>query len=143
MGLGYAVSDRDTCHLRATFYKPELSGQIDRLKSEGKAKLFLEYEDRLTICDTLILCRFFRDVVYYEELNKIVKGTRGFDLSEEDFREIVKRIALTVREFNLREGMSTADEWASRVFLYGTLLERKDMFLTGMNSGILWMSTTA
>ena len=41
MGLGYAVSDRGACHLRATFYKPELSGQIDRLKSEGKAKLFL------------------------------------------------------------------------------------------------------
>jgi len=28
MGLGYAVSDRGACHLRATFYKPELSGII-------------------------------------------------------------------------------------------------------------------
>jgi len=29
MGLGYATSDRGACHLRATFYKAELSGMID------------------------------------------------------------------------------------------------------------------
>ncbi|MCK4336546.1 MAG: aldehyde:ferredoxin oxidoreductase, partial [Candidatus Aminicenantes bacterium] len=28
MGLGYAVSDRGACHLRTTFYKPELTGII-------------------------------------------------------------------------------------------------------------------
>ncbi|MBW2082262.1 MAG: aldehyde ferredoxin oxidoreductase family protein, partial [Deltaproteobacteria bacterium] len=28
MGLAYATSDRGACHLRATFYKPELSGMI-------------------------------------------------------------------------------------------------------------------
>lgn len=28
VGLGYATSDRGACHLRATFYKPELSGMI-------------------------------------------------------------------------------------------------------------------
>ncbi len=40
---------------------------------------------RVTIYDTLILCRFFRDIIYYDELNKIVKGTLGFDLSEDDW----------------------------------------------------------
>ncbi len=116
MGLGYAVSDRGACHLRATFYKPELAELIDRLKSDGKAALFLEYEDRLTIYDTLILCRFFRDIIYYDELNKIVKGTMGFDLDEEDFRSISKRIALTIREFNLREGMTPDDDWLPERF---------------------------
>ncbi len=116
MGLGYAVSDRGACHLRATFYKPELAGLIDRLKSEGKAKMFLEYEDRLTIYDTLILCRFFRDIIYYDELNKIVKGTLGFDIEEEEFREIAKRIALKIREFNLREGMTPEADWLPERF---------------------------
>lgn len=116
MGLGYAVSDRGACHLRATFYKAELSGQIDRLKSEGKAALFLEYEDRLTIYDTLILCRFFRDIIFYDELNTIVKGTLGFDMREEEFRDVSKRIALKIREFNLREGMTPEEDWLPERF---------------------------
>jgi aldehyde:ferredoxin oxidoreductase len=116
MGLGYAVSDRGACHLRATFYKAELSGQIDRLKSEGKAALFLEYEDRLTIYDTLILCRFFRDIIFYDELNTIVKGTLGFDMREEEFRGVSKRIALKIREFNLREGMTPEEDWLPERF---------------------------
>jgi aldehyde:ferredoxin oxidoreductase len=116
MGLGYAVSDRGACHLRATFYKAELSGQIDRLKSEGKAVLFLEYEDRLTIYDTLILCRFFRDIIFYDELNTIVKGTLGFDMREEEFRGVSKRIALKIREFNLREGMTPEEDWLPERF---------------------------
>lgn len=37
MGLAYAVSDRGACHLRATFYKPELAGMIDPDRIEGKA----------------------------------------------------------------------------------------------------------
>lgn len=48
MGLAYATSDRGACHLRATFYKPELSGMIAPDQIEGKAKLFIDFEDRLT-----------------------------------------------------------------------------------------------
>ena len=63
MALAYAVADRGACHLRTTFYKPELSGMIDPQSNQGKAELFLEYEDRLALFDCLIICRFFRD--YY------------------------------------------------------------------------------
>ena len=36
MGLAYATSDRGACHLRATFYKSELSGQIDPDQDKGE-----------------------------------------------------------------------------------------------------------
>jgi aldehyde:ferredoxin oxidoreductase len=111
MGLGFAVSDRGACHLRSTFYKPELAGLIDPQSNDGKAEMLVEYEDRLAIFDCLILCRFFRDLVYYDELNTIVKGTMGLDLSEMDFREISKNIAMTIREFNLREGMDPSEDF--------------------------------
>lgn len=111
MGLGFAVSDRGACHLRTTFYKPELAGLIDPDKIEGKAAMLLEYEDRLTIYDSLILCRFFRDLYFWEELNRIVKGTFGYDLSERDFKSISRNIALTIREFNLREGMKPEEDF--------------------------------
>ena len=33
MGLSYATAARGACHLRGTFYKAELSGEIDRTRS--------------------------------------------------------------------------------------------------------------
>ncbi|MBW1803831.1 MAG: aldehyde ferredoxin oxidoreductase family protein [Deltaproteobacteria bacterium] len=111
MGLGFAVSDRGACHLRTTFYKPELAGLIAPDKIEGKAAMLLEYEDRLTIYDSLILCRFFRDLYSWKELNRIVEGTLGYDLSERDFKSISRNIALTIREFNLREGMKPEEDF--------------------------------
>jgi len=111
MGLGFAISDRGACHLRTTFYKPELAGLIPPGKIEGKAAMLLEYEDRLTIYDTLILCRFFRDLYFWDELGRIIKGTLGFDYKEKELREISKTIALTIREFNLREGMRPEEDY--------------------------------
>jgi len=42
VGLGYAVSDRGACHLRATFYKPELAGISPPNQMEGKVEVFLD-----------------------------------------------------------------------------------------------------
>ena len=110
MALAYAVSDRGACHLRTNFYKPELAGLIDPHSNEGKAQMFLEYEDRMTILDTLILCRFYRDLVLWDACSTIVKGTLGLDLQEDDLKGIAANVAHTVREFNLREGMTPEDD---------------------------------
>ncbi len=110
MGLAFGVSDRGACHLRTTFYKPELAGIIAPEQIKNKAKLLIEYEDRLTIYDTLILCRFFRDIVYYDELNAIFKSLTGLDYNENDFRRIAKNITDMAREFNLREGMKQPED---------------------------------
>ncbi len=110
MGLAFGVSDRGACHLRTTFYKPELAGIIPPEQIKDKAKLLIEYEDRLTIYDTFILCRFFRDIIYYDELNKILKSITGIDYSEKEFREIAKKITDMAREFNLREGMKQPED---------------------------------
>ena len=66
MGLAYATSDRGACHLRATFYKSELSGQSPPGQIKGKTKLFVDYEDKMTLFDALILCRFYRDLNHLE-----------------------------------------------------------------------------
>ncbi len=110
MGLAYGTSDRGACHLRATFYKPELSGMIDPDKIRGKAKMFVEWEDRLTIFDTLILCRFFRDMYQWEELATIIRGTIGLDLDREAMRAISANVTNATRTFNLREGLRPEDD---------------------------------
>ena len=106
MGLGYATSDRGACHLRTTFYKPELSGIIDPDTTTGKAKLLLDYEDRLTIFDSLILCRFFRDLYPWETLGTLLQTVTGEQISKIELEKIASRIANLVRRFNLREGMN-------------------------------------
>jgi aldehyde:ferredoxin oxidoreductase len=116
MGLAYATSDRGACHLRATFYKPELVGMIPPAQIEGKAALFLEFEDRLTIFDTLVLCRFYRDLYMWDNLEKIIHATTGLDADQDALRKRAADIATLVRRFNLREGMSKEDEWLSKGF---------------------------
>ncbi|RLB74235.1 MAG: aldehyde:ferredoxin oxidoreductase [Deltaproteobacteria bacterium] len=106
MGLGYATSDRGACHLRATFYKPELSGVIDPDTTTDKAELFIDFENRLTIFDSLILCRFFRDLYPWETLSELLQTITGEEFNQDALEEIASRIADLVRRFNLREGMS-------------------------------------
>jgi aldehyde:ferredoxin oxidoreductase len=116
MALAYAVADRGACHLRTTFYKPELSGMIDPQSNEGKAELFLEYEDRLAVFDCLIICRFFRDYYYWKELATIIEGTLGLRFSEAELKTVAARIAQTVREYNRQEGMRTEDDTLPELF---------------------------
>ncbi|MGD2126766.1 MAG: aldehyde ferredoxin oxidoreductase family protein [Desulfobacteraceae bacterium] len=110
MGLAYGSSDRGACHLRATFYKPELAGMIDPDQIEGKAAVFTEWEDRLTIFDTLILCRFYRDLYQWEELATMIEGTTGLRLDKAGMRSIAANVTNQTRWFNIREGLKPEDD---------------------------------
>lgn len=110
MGLAYGTSDRGACHLRATFYKPELSGMVDRDQIEGKAQIFVEWEDRLTIFDTLVLCRFYRDLYQWEQLSEMIKGATGLELDVAGMRKIASSVTDDARRFNLREGLTRQDD---------------------------------
>jgi len=134
MGLAYATSDRGACHLRATFYKAELSGMIDSDQVEGKAKLFLEFEDRFNIHDSLILCRFYRDLYWdWNFLSTIVEVTTGLRLDEAGLREISSTIQNETRRFNLREGITSKDDTLPRRFFEeplgkdGRVIRREDL----------------
>jgi aldehyde:ferredoxin oxidoreductase len=117
MGLAYATSDRGACHLRATFYKAELSGMIPSDQMEGKAKLFLEFEDRFNIHDSLILCRFYRDIYWdWNYLSKIAEVTTGLKLDEIQLRKISSNIQNETRRFNLREGITSKDDTLPKRF---------------------------
>jgi len=110
MGLAYGSSPRGACHLRATFYKPELAGMIAPDQIQGKAAMFAEWEDRLIIFDSLVLCRFYRDLYQWEALAEVIKAVTGLDLSKDSMRKIAGRISDETRLFNLREGLSPSDD---------------------------------
>jgi aldehyde:ferredoxin oxidoreductase len=110
MGLAYGTSDRGACHLRATFYKPELAGMVDPEKIEGKAAIFTEWEDRLTIFDTLILCRFYRDLYQWEQLTTMIQAATGLAMDRDAMRAVAAAVADNTRRFNIREGLTPADD---------------------------------
>ena len=116
MGLGYATSDRGACHLRATFYKPEISGMIPPGQIEGKAELFMDFEDRLTLFDTLILCRFYRDFYDWDQLEKMIYAVTGIAEGKEGLRQRARQIADLIRRFNLREGLKPEDDRLPKIF---------------------------
>ncbi len=110
MALAYATSDRGACHLRATFYKPELAGMVDPQATKGKAAVFKVWEDRLTYFDMLILCRFYRDMYQWKELATITKALTGLELNVEDMIALASEVKDNVRRFNIREGLQPMDD---------------------------------
>jgi aldehyde:ferredoxin oxidoreductase len=110
MGLAYATSDRGACHLRATFYKPELTGMVDPRGSSGKAAVFRIWEDRLTFFDMLILCRFYRDMYQWEELQTICQAITGRHLEVDEMIHMASNVADDTRRFNIREGLCREDD---------------------------------
>jgi aldehyde:ferredoxin oxidoreductase len=125
MGLAYATSDRGACHLRATFYKSELSGQIDPQQIKGKAKLFVDYEDKMTLFDLLILCRFYRDLITWKDLHEIIKAACNLSLKENDLKTIASSVTNMARHFNQREGVTKRDNKLPRRFFREVLQENQ------------------
>jgi len=109
MGLTFGTSPRGACHLRTTFYKPELSGMIPPDQIENKAALLIEFENRLNIFDTLVLCRFYRDLYTWAELEKSIALVTGI-ADREELEEISVRITDMTRLFNIREGLTAAGD---------------------------------
>ena len=99
---------------------------------EGKARLFLEFEDRFNIHDALILCRFYRDLHWdWKDLSEMVEMTTGMSLGESGLREISGRIQDATRSFNIREGLRPEDDTLPKRFFDepledGSVLRRED-----------------
>ena len=110
MGLGYATSSRGACHLRATFYKPELSGTIDRKTTQGKAELFIDWENRLTIFNTGTLCQFFRDLLDWSIIERLVNAITGLGYDKDELCKIANQIVTNARLFNAREGATKQED---------------------------------
>lgn len=123
MGLTFATAPRGACHLRTTFYKPELAGFIPPDQIEGKAEMLVDYEDRLCVFDTLTLCRFYRDLYSWEELEKTIELVTGVKRTKQALRDTAARIVTMTRRFNIREGFAAEDDHLPARFHKETLPE--------------------
>jgi aldehyde:ferredoxin oxidoreductase len=110
MGLGYIMSERGACHQRATFIRAELTGAIDLAQVEGKAALYVDYEDRFVVMDCMIFCHFYRDLLPWEFLTRIASAAVGHDYATDELRTIANRIVTCTHEINRRRGFGPEKE---------------------------------
>lgn len=118
MALAYALSSRGACHLRAIMYAADLSGNVDRFSiPTEKVSIYLDNEDRYNIFDTLVLCRFGRNIYGWERLVRIVKGLTGLNYDVDYLKKISQKIQTLIRLFNIKCGCDHREDKVSKRFM--------------------------
>ncbi len=110
--LGFAVSFRGACHLRAGAYDPDVKGKVDRFKIEkGRGKLVMVGEDEYNVIDSLILCKFSRGVFYEKPKDMATYYTlaTGIEMTPDEIMQAGERINNLARVLNIREGKGTRE----------------------------------
>jgi len=110
--LGFAVSFRGACHLRAGSYSPDVKGKVNRFAIEkGRGKIVMDGEDLYNVIDSLILCKFSRGTYYdgIEDMTNYYTLATGIKVSPEDLRIAGERINNLAKLFNIREGVGARE----------------------------------
>ncbi|MCU7905273.1 MAG: aldehyde ferredoxin oxidoreductase family protein [Candidatus Thiodiazotropha sp. (ex Epidulcina cf. delphinae)] len=113
MGLAYATSNRGACHLRGYTVASEVLGipeKTDPLVTEGKAGLVKAFQDATAAVDSSGLCLFTTFAWSLEDIAPQVDGACEGEWTAERLQEVGERIWNMEREFNIRAGLTAADD---------------------------------
>lgn len=111
MGVAYATCNRGACHLRAWTPGPESSGQMDPHATEGKSEWVAHEQNRSTAHDSTGLCLFVAAAGGpLETFVPCTAAATGIPYTLEDFVKIGERTWNLERLFNLRAGLTKADD---------------------------------
>ena len=110
MALSYALNPRGACHLRTTLYKAELAGYLRDKDAAAYMDTFIDWEDRLLIADSLIVCRFYRDFLTWENLLPAVSQLAGHEVGKAELMELATAVLTRIRRLNFAMGLSPADD---------------------------------
>ncbi len=133
IGLNFATGNRGGCHVRGYTISPEVLGQpvkLDPRATEGKPALDITFQDLTAALDSSGMCLFTTFGLGAEDLAELLSAATGINFTTEEFMKIGTRIWNLERLFNLKAGLSAADD---------KLPERliKDPILTGPSKGLV------
>lgn len=106
MGLGYATGNRGACHLRHDTF----SVDMEDVSGKGKAWPCKTSQDKVAMIDSTGLCLFTTAAWDTEEFQQQVSVACGSHWSSERLLEAGERIWNLERLFNLRSGLTKADD---------------------------------
>ncbi len=120
MALGYAVSTRGGCHLRAYPIGTEILRKpvpTDRFTFSGKARIVKIAEDANAIIDSLSACKFIFFGTTLEEFARAFTAVTGVESTGQDLSKIGERIYYAERIMNARNGFNKIhDDLPQRFF---------------------------
>ncbi|MGH2811437.1 MAG: aldehyde ferredoxin oxidoreductase family protein [Actinomycetota bacterium] len=105
-GLSYATSNRGACHLKAEVLRADHKDP----SHEGKGKMVAESENSVSTLDSSGLCLFLNSGATWDDYLAEFNAASGLDFSMEDFVRAGERIWNLERLFNLRAGVTPADD---------------------------------
>ena len=106
MGLGYATSNRGACHLKHDVFEQDMNDQ----SGKGKAEPCKTSQDTIAMIDSTGLCIFTAAAWAVPEFQQMVSDACGDQWTEEKLVETGERIWNIERIFNLRAGLTAADD---------------------------------
>lgn len=111
MGVAFATCNRGACHLRAWTPGVETSGQFDPHVPEGKSEWVVGEQHRTTAHDNTGICMFVGAAGGpLESLVPCSSAATGIDYTIDDFVKIGERTWNVERLFNLKAGLTKADD---------------------------------
>ncbi len=113
MALGYALSTRGGCHLRAYPISHEILRKpvaTDRFTFSGKARIIKIAEDLNAVVDSLTACKFIFFGATLEEYARALYGVTGLQTTGQDLLKIGERIYFRERILNALNGFSARDD---------------------------------
>ena len=113
MGLSYATSNRGGCHVRGYVTSTEVLGipmKTDPLSTEGKAGLVKLFQDLTALVDSSDICLFTTFAIGLPEVSSMLRGTTGFEFTDEEMLKTGERIWNLEKLFNLEAGLTREDD---------------------------------
>ena len=93
------------------------------MENPEEAKVVKDLEDALTVFDAVGLCKFMGMTSDAQEITRIISAVTGWDFGVDEFRKIGERIYNLERAFNIREGLTRADDTLPKRLLEDPLPE--------------------
>lgn len=106
MGLGYATSNRGACHLKHDVFAEDMQDQT----GNGKAAPCKQSQDKIAMVDSIGICLFSLAAWGVDELQQQISAACGDEWTSERLMETGERIWNLERLYNLKAGLTRADD---------------------------------
>ncbi|AWB06488.1 aldehyde ferredoxin oxidoreductase (plasmid) [Azospirillum humicireducens] len=113
IGLNYATNNRGGCHVRGYSISPEVLGvpfKVDKDSIDGKAELVALFQNLTAALDSSGSCLFTTFGIGAPEFGELMTALTGFAYSGDSFVEAGERIWNLERLWNLKSGLTAADD---------------------------------
>jgi len=80
------------------------------VENPAEAKVVKDLEDALTVFDCVVTCKFMGMALATEDWVDMIANCVGWEFSVNDFRKVGERAYNLARAFNVREGLTRADD---------------------------------